>query len=233
MFGYVILNSGRIYAERVIVMQRLNEKDYQIMDFIYKQLEQRGFPPTVREICDAVELTSTATVHARIKKLEKMGYIVKESAKNRSMRLVNYTPENGATAPEETESFEDKYIEVPVYGKVAAGIPITAIQQSDCETFPLPMEFAKNKDLFMLKVSGESMIEAAILDGDYIIVRQQPTASNGDIVVALVNGGEATVKTFYKEKGHFRLQPENETMEPIIVDEVSILGKVVGVFRKF
>lgn len=214
-------------------MQRLNEKDYQIMDFIYEQLEIKGFPPTVREICDAVNLTSTATVHARIKKLEKLGYIVKENSKNRSMRLVNYTPEGGAVTPGMADAYSDKYLEVPVYGKVAAGIPITAIQQNDCEMFPLPMDFAKNKDLFMLKVSGESMIEAAILDGDYIIVRQQPTAVNGDIVVALVNDGEATVKTFYKEKGHFRLQPENETMEPIIVDEVSIIGKVVGVFRKF
>lgn len=212
-------------------MTKLSEKDYQILDFIYEQLNLRGYPPTVREICDAVGLNSTATIHARLKKLENAGYIIKESSKNRSLRLVNYTPaEHGghAAAP----AGEDKYLEVPVYGKVAAGIPITAIEQVS-ETFPLPMSFAHNKDLFMLKVQGESMIDAAILDGDYIIVQQQPTASNGDIVVALVGGEEATVKTFYKEKGHFRLQPENDTMEPIIVDEVSILGKVVGVYRQF
>lgn len=214
-------------------MAKVTEKDFQIMDFIYEQIEIKGYPPSVREICNAVGLTSTATVHARLKKLENMGYIIKETSKNRSMRLVNYNPKGNSVLKNISEDYDDKYLEVPVYGKVTAGIPITAIQQQDCDMFPLPMEFAKNKDIFMLKVSGESMINAAILDGDYIIVQQQPTASNGDIVVALVNDNEATVKTFYKEKGHFRLQPENDTMEPIIVDEVSILGKVVGVFRKF
>ena len=214
-------------------MAKVTEKDFQIMDFIYEQIEIKGYPPSVREICDAVGLTSTATVHARLKKLESMGYIKKEDAKNRSMRLVNYAPKGNSVLKKLTEAYDDKYLEVPIYGKVTAGMPITAIQQQDCDTFPLPMEFAHNKNVFMLKVSGESMINAAILDGDYIIVEQQPTASNGDIVVALVNDDEATVKTFYKEKGHFRLQPENDTMEPIIVDEVSIIGKVVGVFRKF
>ncbi len=208
-------------------MAKVTEKDYQIMDFIHEQISLRGFPPTVREICDAVGLTSTATVHARLKKLEGLGYIAKETSKNRSMRLVNYKPEGA-----EEKKADDKYLEVPIYGKVTAGMPITAVQD-DTETFPLPMDFAKNKDLFMLKVRGESMINAAILDGDYIIVRRQPTAQNGDIVVALVNDDEATVKTFYKEKGHFRLQPENDYMEPIIVDELSIIGKVVGVFRRF
>ncbi len=214
-------------------MSKVTEKDFQIMDFIYEQIEIKGYPPSVREICDAVGLTSTATVHARLKKLENMGYIVKESSKNRSMRLINYTPKGSSVLKNISDAYDDKYLEVPVYGKVTAGVPITAVQQQDCDTFPLPMDFAHNKDVFMLKVSGESMINAAILDGDYIIVQQQPTASNGDIVVALVNGDEATVKTFYKEKGHFRLQPENDTMDPIIVDEVSIIGKVVGVFRKF
>ncbi len=212
-------------------MAKLNEKDYQIMDFMYEQINLKGFPPTVREICDAVGLTSTATVHARLKKLESMGYIVKESSKNRSIQLKNY-PKDGKKKTSAASDYNEKYLDVPVLGKVTAGIPITAVQQTDCETFPLPMEFAKNKDLFMLRVSGESMINAAILDGDLIIVQQQPNANNGDIVVAMVNDDEATVKTFYKEKGHFRLQPENDTMEPIIVDQVSILGKVVGVFRK-
>lgn len=213
-------------------MPKLTEKDYQIMDFIYEQTELRGYPPTVREICDAVGLTSTATVHARIKKLETMGYIVKESSKNRSMRLVNYAPEGNKVLKHLPADYDDRYLEVPMYGRVTAGMPITAIQENT-ETFPLPMQFAKNKNLFMLKVQGESMINAAILDGDYIIVQEQPTAQNGDIVVALVNGDEATVKTFYKEKGHFRLQPENDYMEPIIVEELSIIGKVVGVFREF
>ena len=212
-------------------MPKLTEKDYQIMDFIYEQTELRGYPPTVREICDAVGLTSTATVHARIKKLETMGYIVKESSKNRSMRLVNYAPEGNKVLKHLPADYDDRYLEVPMYGRVTAGMPITAIQENT-ETFPLPMQFAKNKNLFMLKVQGESMINAAILDGDYIIVQEQPTAQNGDIVVALVNGDEATVKTFYKEKGHFRLQPENDFMDPIIVEELSIIGKVVGVFRQ-
>jgi repressor LexA len=213
-------------------MPKLTEKDYEIMDFIYEQTEIKRFPPTVREICDAVGLTSTATVHSRLKKLEGMGYIVKEDSKNRSMRLVNYTPRGTKVLKNLPESYDDKYLEVPVLGKITAGMPITAIQDNDGETFALPMDFAKNKDLFMLRVSGDSMINAAILDGDFIIVQQQPTARNGDIVAAMVGDGEATVKTFYMEKGHFRLQPENDEMEPIIVNEVSILGKVVGVFRK-
>lgn len=216
-------------------MAKLGDKDYEIMDFMYEQIELRGYPPTVREICDAVGLNSTATVHSRLKKLEALGYIIKESSKNRSMRLVNYTPRDSNVLKNLPESYDDKYLEVPVLGKITAGTPITAIQQNDGETFALPMKFAKNKDLFMLKVSGDSMINAAILDGDYIVVQQQQTARNGDIVAAMVDsidGGAATVKTFYMEKGHFRLQPENDYMEPIIVNEVTILGKVVGVFRE-
>ena len=207
-------------------MAELSNKDYQILDFIQEQLETRGYPPTVREICTAVGLTSTATVHARLKKLEKHGKIIKESAKNRSLRVVNYKDE-----PAHRVYVQDKYLDVPIYGKITAGEPITAIQDFT-DTFPLPMDFAHNKDLFMLKVQGESMINAAILDGDYIIVQRQPTANNGEIVAALLDGENATVKTFYKENGHFRLQPENDTMEPIIADAVEILGKVVGVFRK-
>lgn len=203
-------------------MAKITEKDYEIMDFIHDYLEKNSFPPTVREICSAVGLNSTATVHARLKKLEREGYIVHNSSKNRSMRLVNYKSYNPSN---------EKYLDVPMYGKVTAGMPITAIQDNT-ETFPLPMSFVGNKNIFMLKVSGESMINVAILDGDYIMVEEQPVAENGDIVVALVNGDEATVKTFYKENGHFRLQPENDTMEPIIVDEVSIIGKVIGVFRR-
>lgn len=214
----------------------LSEKDIKILDFIYMQIEENGFPPSVREIGEAVGLNSTATVHARLKKLEDNGYIEKKSSKNRSIRLVNYTPQNYTPQSSETNApsvsyHEDKYLEVPVLGRVTAGEPILAVQEYS-DTFALPMDFAKNKDLFMLKVRGDSMINAAILDGDYIIVQRQPTAMNGDIVVALVDNDSATVKTFYKEKGHFRLQPENDTMEPIIVEEVSILGKVVGVFRK-
>lgn len=204
-------------------MAELSAKDYEILDFIQTQLETRGYPPTVREICTAVGLTSTATVHARLNKLEKHGKIIKDSSKNRSLRLVE--------PPKQPIYVQDKYLDVPIYGKITAGEPITAVQDNT-DTFPLPMEFAQNKDLFMLKVQGESMINAAILDGDYIIVQRQQTANNGEIVAALLDGENATVKTFYKENGHFRLQPENDTMEPIIVDSVEILGKVVGVFRK-
>ncbi|HIT85103.1 MAG TPA: transcriptional repressor LexA [Candidatus Ornithomonoglobus intestinigallinarum] len=206
-------------------MSRITEKDREIMDFIYKFGRRNGFPPTVREICGAVGLASTATVHSRLKKLEREGFIEHEDSKNRSLRLVNYTPEE-----EVADRSSERYLDVPVYGKVTAGLPITAIQDNS-ETFPLPMNFVGNKNIFMLKVSGESMINAAILDGDFIIVEEQPTAENGDIVVALVNDDEATVKTFYKEKGHFRLQPENDTMDPIIVDQVTVIGKVIGVFR--
>ncbi len=206
-------------------MSELSGKDYEILNFIENQLNEKGFPPSVREICEAVGLSSTATIHARLKKLEKHGKIVRDSSKNRSIMVV------GADHARNIEYKDDKYIDVPIYGKVTAGMPITAVQDFR-DTFPLPMNFANNKDLFMLKVQGESMINAAILDGDYIIVERQPTANNGDIVVALVDNENATVKTYYKENGHFRLQPENDFMEPIIVNELAILGKVVGVFRK-
>lgn len=209
-------------------MKNLTEKDYQILDYIYEQLNENGFPPTVREICEAVNLNSPATVHARLKKLETLGIIKKQSTKNRGMRLINYTPRSVSNIPIEPE----EYMTVPVYGKVTAGQPITAIENIE-RHFPIPMDFANNKDIFMLRVSGESMINAAILDGDHIIVEKQSTASNGDIVVALIDGCDATVKTFYKENGHFRLQPENDYMEPIISDNIEILGKVVGVYRKF
>ena len=206
-------------------MSEMSGKDYEILNFIENQLNEKGFPPSVREICEAVGLSSTATIHARLKKLEKHGKIIRDSSKNRSIMVV------GADHARNIEYKDDKYIDVPIYGKVTAGMPITAVQDFR-DTFPLPMNFANNKDLFMLKVQGESMINAAILDGDYIIVERQPTANNGDIVVALVDNENATVKTYYKENGHFRLQPENDFMEPIIVNELAILGKVVGVFRK-
>lgn len=207
-------------------MAGLSQKDYEILDFILDKQNKMGYPPTVREICEAVGLSSTATIHARLKKIEKYGYIVKENAKNRSIKVVNYK-----NSIPEIKYQEDEFLKVPVYGKVTAGQPITAIEDIS-DVFPLPMSFAKNHDLFMLRVQGESMINAAILDGDLIIVEKTPVARNGDIVVALIDRENATVKTFYKENGHYRLQPENDTMEPIIVNEVEILGKVVGVFRK-
>lgn len=209
-------------------MTKLSDKDYQILDFIYHYIKDNGFPPTVREICAAVELSSPATVHARLNKLEAAGFIVKDSTKNRTMRVVGYVPDD----EDDSGTGHEDYISVPVYGKITAGVPITAVEQLEGR-FPIPMSYVGNKDIFMLRVSGESMINAAILDGDYIIIEKQPTASNGDIVAALVDGEDATVKTFYKENGHYRLQPENDTMEPIISDNVEILGKVVGVYRMF
>lgn len=205
-------------------MTKLTGKDFEILDFIREQQNLKGFPPSVREICDAVGLKSTATIHSRLKKLEVHGKIVRDSSKNRSIKIVDL--------PESLPKYnDDKYLDVPVYGKVTAGVPVTAVEDI-IDTFPLPMSFAKNKDLFMLRVSGDSMINAAILDGDYIIVRKQNTALNGDIVVALIDDEDATVKTFYTENNYIRLQPENDAYEPILTDNVKILGKVTGVFRK-
>lgn len=209
-------------------MPRTSNKGEEILKFIDDMVRQNGYPPSVREICAAVGLKSTSTVHAQLKNLEKKGLLQKTDSKTRAIKLTNTDYSTlGAHVSQMQPSSE--YLEVPIVGRVAAGNPILAIEEA-VGTFPLPMQFAKNKDLFILTVCGESMINAAILDGDYVIVQQQNTANNGDIVVALVDDS-ATVKTFYKENGHFRLQPENDTMDPIIVNEVSILGKVVGVFR--
>ena len=160
-------------------MAKLSQKDFEILDFIKEQQKQKGFPPSVREICEAVGLKSTATIHSRLQKLEKHGKIIRDSSKNRSIKIV----EDEIPSPVYND---DNHIDVPVYGKVTAGVPITAVEDI-LETFPLPMEFAKNKDIFMLRVSGDSMIDAAILDDDYIIVQKQNTANNGDIVVALID----------------------------------------------
>ena len=225
-------------------MPRTSDKGEKILHFIDEQTEKKGYPPSVREICEAVGLRSTSTVHAQLKKLREKGYLAKDDLKTRALRLTDlyyetYTdkrPPDGEVLSEgEFDRFyaansESEYLQIPVLGRVAAGEPILAVEEAT-DVFPLPMDFAANKDLFMLNVRGDSMIEAAILDGDYIIVQRCQTAVNGEIVVALVDDS-ATVKTFYKENGHFRLQPENSLMEPIIVNEVVILGKVVGVFRK-
>lgn len=210
-------------------MVKLTDKDYEILDFIYRQIKINGYPPTVREIGTAVNLNSPATVHARLNKLEAAGKIDKQSSKNRTMRVINYPETEEA---DDAAEFTEEYLNVPVYGKITAGVPITAVQQLE-RYFPIPISYAKNKEIFMLKVSGESMINVGIYDGDYIIIEKRPDAVNGDIVAALVNGEDATVKTFYKENGHFRLQPENDYMDPIIADDVSIIGKVIGVFRMF
>ena len=208
----------------------LNKRERAISDYIVKLSKVNGYPPSVREIGKAVGLKSTATVHGYLAKLEQKGYIKKESQKGRTLKLLK-----GSSGKSVTDSKKDFYtgkemVDVPVIGKITAGAPILAVENVT-DTFPIPIDFVGNAESFMLTVRGESMIEAGILDGDYILVKRQNTANNGEIVVALIED-EATVKTFYKEKDHIRLQPENSTMDPIIVPDCKILGKVSGVFRK-
>ncbi|MBR6729031.1 MAG: transcriptional repressor LexA [Clostridia bacterium] len=201
--------------------KRIN-REQEILDFINEQIQQKGYPPSIREICAAVGLNSPSTVHTYLKKLENKGLLVKDGSKTRAIRPVMTDAERMAEPIAE-------YLSVPVVGSVAAGTPILA-EENVTATFPLPMVFAKNKNVFMLKVRGDSMINAGILDGDYVIVTQQETARNGEIVVALLDDS-ATVKTFYRENGYIRLQPENDALSPILVREVRILGTVSGVFR--
>ena len=210
----------------------LNKREKAILKFIEKEVLTNGYPPSVREIGKAVGLKSTATVHGYIAKLEEKGYIKKEQQKGRTLKLLK-----GGAANTNQEKIEEKtaysskeLVDVPVIGKITAGEPILAFENVT-DTFPIPVDFVGNSESFMLVVRGESMIEAGILSGDFILVRKQNNAENGEIVVALIED-EATVKTFYKEKDHIRLQPENCTLDPIIVPTCEILGKVSGVFRK-
>ena len=200
---------------------KISKKQLEILEYIKSQILERGFPPAVREICEAVNLKSTSSVHSHLETLEKNGYIRRDPTKPRAIEILD-------------DSFNltrREMVNVPIVGQVAAGEPILA-QENIENYFPIPTEFMPNSQTFLLKVKGESMINAGILDGDMVLVEQTSTASNGDMVVALIDYG-ATVKTFYKEEGIFRLQPENDSMDPIIVKEVSILGKVIGVFRFF
>ena len=208
----------------------LNKREKAILKFIEKQVDAKGYPPSVREIGKAVGLNSTATVHGYLAKLVEKGYIKKEDQKGRTLRLLKGA--DNTEKKKEDKSFYSgrEMVEVPVIGKITAGEPILAVENIT-DTFPIPIDFVGNSESFMLTVRGESMIEAGILNGDYILVKKQNVANNGEIVVALI-GDEATVKTFYKEKDHIRLQPENSTMDPIIVPNCEILGKVAGVFRK-
>ena len=200
---------------------KISKKQKEILEYIKSQILERGFPPAVREICEAVNLKSTSSVHSHLETLEKNGYIRRDPTKPRAIEILD-------------DSFNvtrREMVNVPIIGQVAAGEPILA-QENIENYFPIPTEFMPNNKTFLLKVKGESMINAGILDGDMVLVEQTPSASNGEMVVALVDDG-ATVKTFYKEEGIFRLQPENDTMDPIIVTDVTILGKVIGVFRFF
>ena len=201
---------------------KITKKQEEILEYIKSQILKRGFPPAVREICDAVNLKSTSSVHSHLETLEKNGYIRRDPTKPRAIEILD----------DAFNLTRREMIQVPIVGRVAAGEPLLA-QENIEDYYPVPIEFVShNNELFMLEVHGESMINAGILDGDYVIVEQQNTASNGDMVVALIEDG-ATVKTFYKEEGFIRLQPENDYMEPFILQDVVILGKVVAVMRFF
>ncbi len=209
-----------------------SNKQQEILDYVYKCVNENGYPPSVREICSAVGFKSTSTVHSYLQKLIDSGLLQKDPTKPRAIKILN----KSSQVKENRTSKEGYYttremVDVPVVGRVTAGQPILAVENIT-DTFPLPVDFVQNSDAFMLRIQGESMVEAGILDKDFVLVRQQPSANNGDIVVALI-GDEATCKTFYREKDYIRLQPQNSSMEPIIVkDELSILGKVIGVFRR-
>lgn len=198
---------------------KISSKQREILEYIKQEILNKGYPPAVREICEAVHLKSTSSVHSHLETLEKNGYIRRDPTKPRAIEIID----------DNFNLTRREVVNVPIIGQVAAGQPLLAVDNIE-NYFPIPTEFMPNAETFMLKVKGDSMINAGIFNGDKILVQKQSDAQNGDIVVALVDDS-ATVKTFYKEDGHFRLQPENDTMDPIIVNECSILGKVFGIMR--
>ena len=196
------------------------DKQSEIYEFLKNYTENKGYPPSVREICEAVSLRSTSTVHGHLKRLEKKGMIKRDPSKPRALEIA------------ELSTPKKEIINIPIIGKITAGLPILATENIE-DTFPIPLDYIKHdKELFMLRVSGKSMINVGINDNDLAIIESANNAINGDIVVALIDDS-ATIKRFYKEKDHIRLQPENDSMEPIIVDDCQILGKLVGIFRAF
>ena len=204
-------------------MTKLSKRQQDILQYIKVAVREKGYPPSVREIGEAVGLASSSTVHGHLARLESKGLIRRDPTKPRAIEILDL---------EEDTIPRQRVVNVPLIGKVTAGQPITAVENVE-EFFPLPERMApSDEQVFMLEIMGDSMIEAGILDGDFVIVRQQQTANNGDIVVAMTDEDEATVKRFFKEKDYVRLQPENSTMEPIILRNVSIFGKVVGVYRQ-
>lgn len=198
----------------------ITEQQIKILNYIRNEVQSKGYPPSVREICEAVGLKSTSTVHGHLSKLEKNGYIRRDPTKPRAIEILD----------DDHLVTQREAVQIPVVGKVTAGEPILAFENIE-DTFPVPIDFVDNDTYFILTIKGNSMINAGILDGDYVLVKQQQVANNGDIVVAMLED-EATVKRFYKEKNHIRLQPENPFMDPIIAKDVRILGLVKGVFRK-
>ncbi|MFD0587039.1 transcriptional repressor LexA [Paenibacillus sp. GCM10027627] len=207
-------------------MSKLSKRQNSILEFIKLEVREKGYPPSVREIAEAVGLLSSSTVHGHLDRLEKKGFIRRDPTKPRAIEILSQDGDG------EDNVIPFPVAQVPIVGKVTAGVPITATENIE-DYFPLPSHFVGDNNVFILNVIGESMIEAGIHNGDYVIVRQQQSANNGDIVVAMTEDDEATVKTFYKEKDHIRLQPENSTMEPIRLHNVTILGKVIGLFRDF
>ncbi|NLM42291.1 MAG: transcriptional repressor LexA [Firmicutes bacterium] len=201
-------------------MPKLTERQRRILEYIRSEVASKGYPPSVREIGNAVGLRSSSTVHGHLTKLEELGYIRRDLSKPRAIELLD-----------EALPSKARIVDVPLVGKVTAGMPILAVENIE-DYYPIPKDFVEHEDVFMLRVKGDSMIEAGILDGDFVLVAKQETARNGEIVVALVDGEEATVKRFFHEGTHIRLQPENAAIEPLLVDDVRILGKVIGVFRR-
>ena len=200
---------------------QLSAKQQLILDFLKKEIKRNGYPPTVREICDAVGLSSTSTVHAHLESLERKGYIRRSPTKNRSTEILE----------EDFYNSGRELVNVPIVGDVAAGVPILAEENIE-DTFPIPLDHVKNDTCFMLHVKGDSMIDEGIFDGDLVLVRQQQIASSGDIVIALIDDS-ATVKTFYREGPNIRLQPANKAYEPMIMKDCEILGKVIGLYRRY
>ena len=222
-FPYVTmrLENESMFGRLYMAYGKITDKQSQILEYIKSEILNKGYPPSVRDICQAVNLKSTSSVHSHLETLEKNGYIRRDPTKPRTIEIID----------DNFNLVRREVVNVPMVGTVAAGQPILAIENID-NYFPIPSEYMPNEETFMLKVKGESMINAGILDGDNILVKRQNTAKNGDMVVALVEDS-ATVKTFYKENGHIRLQPENDYMDPIILPDVEIIGKVFGVFRFF
>ncbi len=198
---------------------KITAKQQEVLEYIKETVLKKGYPPAVREICEAVNLKSTSSVHSHLETLEKNGYIRRDPTKPRTIEIID----------DAFNLTRKEMVQVPLIGTVAAGIPILA-QENIESYFPFPVEMLPNKEVFMLRVKGDSMVNAGIMEGDQVLVEQQNTAENGDIVVALLDDS-ATVKKFYREDGHYRLQPENDTMAPIIVNNVEILGKVIGLIR--
>ena len=215
---YIIMKTTTFLVYRMSY-GRITDKQREILEYIKKEILNRGYPPTVRDICEAVNLKSTSSVHSHLETLEKNGYIRRDPTKPRAIEIVD----------DNFNLTRREFANVPLIGQVAAGQPLLAVENIE-SYFPIPTEFMPNAESFMLKVKGESMINAGIFDGDNILVEKCDNVHNGDIVVALIDDS-ATVKTFYKEDGHIRLQPENDTMDPIIVPDCKIVGKVFGVFR--